>query len=130
RSMIRPPALEPWPELPLDAWKDTYATLHMWSQIIGKIRMKQCAPINHWWHVTLYLTSRGLTTGPMPYGDRCFQINFDFLSHELIISTGEGRRSAFTLCPCSVAQFYNEVMSALQSLDLPVQITTLPQEVP
>jgi hypothetical protein len=128
--MSCPPVLESWPELPLNAWQDTYATLHMWTQIIGKIRMTQCPPINHWWHVTQYLTSRGLTTGPMPYGDRSFQIDFEFLSHELIISSSEGRRSAFALGPCSVAEFYYQVMATLQSLQLPVQITTMPQEVP
>src|SRR5438067_353257 len=114
---VRPMA-ETWPELPLAAWKDTYETLHMWTQIVGKIRMHQCAPINHWWHVTLFVTSRGLTTGPMPYGTRTFQIDFDFLAHELVLCTGEGARSAFALQPCTVAEFYQKVVAALRSLDI------------
>src|ERR1044071_2370355 len=93
---------EAWPSLPLEAWEDTYKTLHLWTQVVGKIRLSQCAPINHWWHVTLSLTSRGLTTGPMPYGtphrtQPTFQIDFDLLAHELLIATSQGERHALPL---------------------------------
>jgi hypothetical protein len=121
---------EQWPELPLAAWKDTYATLHMWTQIVGKIRMAHCAPINHWWHVTLSVTSRGLTTGPMPYRSGTFQIDFDFLAHELQIATSWGERSAFALEPCTVAAFYHRVMDTLRSMSISEAISTMPQEVP
>ncbi len=123
------PIAEIWPELPLDAWKDTYETLHMWTQIVGKIRMRHCAPVNHWWHVTLTVTSQGLTTGPMPDGTRTFQIDFDFLAHQLHISTGEGSRSTFSLAPCPVAEFYDKTMSTLRALGISEEISTMPQEV-
>ncbi|HZO91362.1 MAG TPA: DUF5996 family protein [Chthonomonadaceae bacterium] len=119
-----------WPSLPLAAWQDTYSTLHMWTQIVGKVRMRQCPFLNHWWHVTLYVTSRGLTTGPMPYGPLTFQIDFDFLSHKLVISTSQGWRHTIALAPRTVAAFYKEVMAALRSLDIDVTIWTMPQEVP
>jgi len=118
-----------WPELPLSAWKDTYETLHMWTQIVGKIRMERCAPINHWWHVTLYVASRGLTTGPIPHGSLTFQVDFDFISHELIVSTSDGQRSAFALEPMPVAEFYRKTMSALKGLGVSAAILTMPQEV-
>jgi len=118
-----------WPELPLSARKDTYETLHMWTQIVGKIRMERCAPINHWWHVTLYVASRGLTTGPIPHGSLTFQVDFDFISHELIVSTSDGQRSAFALEPMPVAEFYRKTMSALKGLGVSAAILTMPQEV-
>ena len=120
---------ERWPALPYDAWKDTYETLHMWTQIVGKIRMERCAPINHWWHVTLYVASRGLTTGPIPHGSLTFQVDFDFISHELIVSTSDGQRSAFALEPMPVAEFYRKTMSALKGLGVSAAILTMPQEV-
>ena len=79
-----------WPELPYEAWKDTYATLHMWTQIVGKIRLVQTPWLNHSWHVVLYVTPRGLTTSPIPYGERSFELDFDFLDHVLLVSTDDG----------------------------------------
>ena len=99
-------ALEVWPALPLKDWKGTYATLHMWTQIVGKIRLAQTAPLNHWWNVTLYVTSRGLTTSAMPYGDRLFEIDFDFIDHNLLIKTSDGSSKILRLQPHSVAEFY------------------------
>jgi hypothetical protein len=121
---------ETWPSLPLDAWKETYATLHMWSQVVGKIRMTQMPWINHSWHVTLYVTARGLTTSPIPYGTKLFQIDFDFIDHRLVIQTHEGPRRTVELRPRSVADFYLEVMGTLKQLGLEVHIHTLPNEVP
>ena len=118
-----------WPSLPLDAWRDTYATLHMWTQIIGKVRLALAPMINHWWQVTLYVTSRGLTTSPMPYGTRTFQIEFDFLDHHLRVETSDGDRRSFTLAPRSVAEFYSETMAALKSLGIAVSIWSTPVEV-
>src|SRR6266849_363894 len=83
-------AIEPWPALPLEAWQDTYATLHMWTQIVGKIRKTQTPLINHWWNVTLYVTPRGLTTSPVPYGNRTFDLAFDFIDHKLDVRTSDG----------------------------------------
>jgi hypothetical protein len=122
--------LDTWPSLALDEWKDTYATLHMWTQIVGKIRLEQSPLVNHWWNVTLYVTSHGLTTTPLPYGGRCFEIEFDFINHQLIISTSEGDVRALPLIPQSVAAFYREVMAALNALGFDVKINTMPQEVP
>src|ERR1035437_5413212 len=97
---------ETWPSLPLEAWKDTYATLHLWLQVVGKIRMTQMPWINHSWHVTLYVTARGLTTSPIPYGTTLFQMDFDFIDHRLLIQTHEGARRELALRPRSVAEFY------------------------
>jgi hypothetical protein len=121
---------ETWPSLPLDAWKDTYATLHMWSQVVGKIRMTQMPWINHSWHVTLYVTARGLTTSPIPCGTKVFQIDFDFIDHQLLIQTYEGARRTVELRPRSVADFYQDVIGTLKQLGLEVHIHTLPNEVP
>jgi len=118
-----------WPPLPLDAWKDTYATLHMWTQIVGKIRMSRCAWVNHSWGVTLYVTSRGLTTGPVPHGDRTFQIDFDFVAHVLDVHASDGRGSQIKLQPQSVARFYAALMAEMEKLDLPVRIVRKPNEV-
>jgi hypothetical protein len=118
-----------WPPLPLDAWKDTYATLHMWTQIVGKIRMSRCAWVNHSWAVTLYVTSRGLTTGAVPYGDRSFQIDFDFMAHVLDVHASDGRSSHLKLKPQSVAQFYASLMAEMEKLDLPVRVVRKPNEV-
>jgi len=120
---------EVWPSLPLDAWRDTYATLHLWTQIIGKVRLALAPMINHWWQVTLYVTSRGLTTSPMPYGTRTFQIEFDFLDHQLRIETSDGDRRSLTLAPRSVAEFYRETMASLKSLGIAVSIWSTPVEV-
>ncbi|HEY4002334.1 MAG TPA: DUF5996 family protein [Candidatus Xenobia bacterium] len=121
---------ERWPELPLEAWQDTYGTLHRWTQIVGKVRLAQSPWVNHSWHVPLYVTSRGLTTSPIPYGDRTFQIDFDFFLHELVINTGEGQTRRFGLRPMSVAEFYRAIMAALTDLGLAVHITPRPCELP
>ena len=121
--------LESWPSLPLEEWRDTYATLHMWTQIIGKIRLVQSPLVNHWWNVTLYVTARGLTTSPVPYGVRYFEIEFDFIDHQLIIRACEGDTRTVELSPRSVAEFYVAVMDALRSLGFEISINTMPQEV-
>ena len=103
-----PSKTETWPELPYAAWKDTCATLQLWTQIVGKIRLVQTPWLNHSWHVVLYVTPRGLTTSAIPYGDRSFQLDFDFLDHVLRISTSDGGKQAVGLYPRSVADFYAE----------------------
>lgn len=120
---------ERWPPLPLQEWQDTYRTLHMWTQIAGKIRMALSPPMNHWWHVTLYVNSRGLTTGPVPYPPGLFDIQFDFQKHELNISTSEGAGASRPLRAESVASFYGGVFEALKSLGIAVAIDLKPQEV-
>src|SRR6188474_2768586 len=119
-----------WPELPLEAWTDTLATLHMWTQIVGKVRLTQSPWVNHSWHVTMYVTSRGLTTSPIPHGTRTFEMEFDFIAHQLTIRTGEGRSHDIPLEPQSVATFYARLMAALDALDLHVKIHARPNEVP
>ena len=114
-----------WPSLPLEAWQDTYTTLHLWTQIIGKIRLVQTPWINHSWHIPLYLTARGLTTSTMPYGNRIVQIDFDFVAHQLIIATSDGQTQTLPLEPRSVAEFYAAVMAALAFLDISIDINTL-----
>jgi hypothetical protein len=126
-TLTAPP--ETFPALPFEAWKDTYATLHMWTQIIGKIRLTLTPWTNHSWHVTLYVTSRGLTTSPIPHGNNIFEIRFDFIDHELRIMKNDGGIRALKLRPQSVAKFYEEVMKALTELDLPVKIDLLPNEI-
>jgi len=118
-----------WPELPLASWQDTYATLHMWTQIVGKVRLALSPLVNHWWQVTLYLTPRGLTTSPIPYGTRTFAIDFDFLDHVLRIATSDGRVSERPLRAEPVADFYAATMAALRSLDLDVPIWPTPVEI-
>jgi hypothetical protein len=119
-----------WPELPLAEWKDTYETLHMWTQIVGKIRLALTHLENHWWNSTLYVTSRGLTTSPMSYHGRLLQMSFDFIAYLLVIETAEGYTKTVALKPRSVAEFYHETMSSLTSLEMPVTIWTMPVEVP
>jgi Family of unknown function (DUF5996) len=118
-----------WPSLPLAAWQDTYATLHRWTQIVGKIRLALAPNLNHWWQSTLYVTSRGLTTSVIPYGTRTFQISFDFLDHQLQIETSDGMIKRIPLTPRSVADFYQTVMTALSEIGIEVQIWTMPQEI-
>src|ERR1700731_4619126 len=118
-----------WPALPFEAWKDTYATLHMWTQVVGKIRLSLTPWTNHSWHVTLYLTARGLTTSPIPHPAGIFEIRFDFIDHELRILKSDGAARTIELQPQSVAKFYQAVMKALNELDLPVTINTTPNEV-
>jgi uncharacterized protein DUF5996 len=121
---------EPWPALPLAEWKDTYATLHMWTQIVGKIRLALSTPINHFWGSALYVTARGLTTSPMPYAKGVFEIEFDFIAHTLEITTSNGETRSFRLIPQTVADFYAELMAALHSLGIDVKVWTMPVEVP
>ena len=121
---------DPWPALPLDAWQDTYATLHMWTQIVGKVRKTLTPYINHWWNVTLYVSARGLTTSPIPYGQKVFEIEFDFLDHQLLVDTSDGARRRIPLAPRSVADFYQEVMASLHYLGIDVQIHASPDEIP
>lgn len=127
---VYPGNIDPWPSLPLNEWKDTAATLHMWTQIIGKIRLSQTPWINHSWHVTLYVTSRGLTTSPIPYGLKTFQVDFDFIDHKLVIETSDGNVRLLDLRPRTVADFYSQVMSSLKSLGIDVAIHTTPNEIP
>ncbi|MDQ2898343.1 MAG: DUF5996 family protein [Acidobacteriota bacterium] len=129
QNKVSTSTVEPWPELPLDAWKDTYATLHMWTQIVGKIRMALTPLVNHWWNVTLYVTSRGLTTSAIHYGTRVFDIEFDFFDRQLVIRTGDGAVRSVQLKPRSVADFYREVMRELDSLGIDVKIHATPDEV-
>jgi hypothetical protein len=119
-----------WPSLSLESWSETYATLHLWTQIVGKIRLEKTPWINHSWHVTLYVTARGLTTSPIPHGARTFQIEFDFVSHQLIVQVSDGRAGAFPLEPQSVAAFYRRLMEEMRKLDLPVDIYKQPNEIP
>ena len=129
-AMSQRTTTEAWPSLPLDAWKETYATLHLWTQIVGKIRLVQNAWVNHSWHVTLYVTSRGLTTGPVPYGNRAFNIDFDFVDHVLSVQSTDGRSGLVPLRPQSVAKFYASLMQEMAKLDLHVDIHRLPNEIP
>ena len=118
-----------WPELPLPNWSETCATLHLWTQIVGKIRLKLTPLINHWWNVTFYVTARGLTTSPIPYGTRAFEVTFDFQEHRLLIEGSDGRTESFALAPMSVADFYHEFMNRLRQLDIAVHIWTMPAEI-
>ncbi len=118
-----------WPELPLEAWKDTYATLHMWTQVVGKVRLALTPRINHWWGVPLYVNAVGLTTSPIPYKTRVVEIQFNFLEHELVISTCTGEQKILPLRPQSVASFYAEFMAALRSLAIEVSIWPMPVEI-
>ena len=119
-----------WPALPLDEWRDTYATLHRWTQIVGKIRLVQTPWVNHSWHVTSYVTARGLTTSPIPYATRTFQIDFDFIDHRLVVETGEGAIRTIALRPMAVADFYAELLAALHELGIDVKIHPIPNELP
>jgi hypothetical protein len=119
-----------WPVLVLEEWQDTLATLHMWTQIVGKIRMKQAPLVNHWWNVTLYVSARGLTTSPMPYQDRIFEIEFDFIEHQLRVSCSDGAAKILPLRPQTVADFYQEVFAALHSLGIDIKIWPMPVEIP
>jgi hypothetical protein len=121
---------EIWPSLSLESWSGTLATLHMWIQIVGKIRLAQSPWVNHSWHTTLYVTSKGLTTSPIPHRARTFQIDFDFLTHELVVQASDGRVSTLPLEPQSVAAFYRRLTEELGRLNLNVKIDMKPNEVP
>src|ERR1041384_8811677 len=119
-----------WPELILEDWEDTLAAVPLWTQIVGKIRMDETPRVNHWWNVPLYVSARGMTTSPMPYGDRIFEIEFDFIDHKLRIECSDGALTTLDLRPQTVADFCGELMSALRDLGINVKIWTMPVEVP
>jgi hypothetical protein len=121
---------EAWPSLPLQAWGETYATLHLWMQIVGKVRLTQSPWVNHSWHVTLYPTATGLTTSSIPYQTRAFQIDFDFLNHQLTVRSSDGRSAGLVLEPQSTATFYRRLMEEMGTLDLHVRIHGRPNEIP
>lgn len=118
-----------WPELPFEEWKETCETLHLWLQMAGKVRMALTPPINHYWHVSLYLTSRGLTTSPIPHGAGSFEIHFDLVEHRFELSTSSGRSTAFDLVPMTVADFYRRFLSVLAESSIDVKIRPVPSEV-
>jgi hypothetical protein len=119
-----------WPELPTAGWRETYETLHLWTQIVGKIRLARAPWLNHSWQVALYVTARGLTTSPIPDGNRTFQIDFDFIEHALRISTSQGPRREFTLAGNSVASFYRKVMAGLSEFGIHIAVDEMPNELP
>jgi hypothetical protein len=119
-----------WPELTLAAWKDTYATLHMWTQIVGKVRLALSPRVNHWWHVPLYVTARGLSTTAIPFASRLFEVEFDFLAHQVAIRTSGGQTKTVRLYARSVADFYQEFMKTLASAGIELKIWTMPVEIP
>jgi hypothetical protein len=122
---------EAWPSLPLfSAWADTCETLHMWTQIVGKVRLALSPHVNHWWEVPLYVSARGLTTSPVPFGNIIFEVEFDFIDHQLRVVTNRGANKSMRLYPCTVADFYKEFMDLLRSLDINVKIWPVPSEVP
>jgi hypothetical protein len=121
---------ECWPALPLDSWRDTYATLHMWTQIVGKIRMRLTPLVNHWWNVPLYVTPRGLTTSCIPFEDRSFELRFDFIRHRLVLETSDDLVKTLPLEPRSVADFYRECFAMLESAGIKVKIWPMPVEIP
>jgi hypothetical protein len=118
-----------WPEIPFAAWADTAETLHLWTQIVGKVRMVQTPWLNHSWHVTLYVTPRGLSTGTIPHGSRTFALALDFFDHELRLETSDGKQAAVQLEPQSTADFYRKVMELLEGAGCPVRINTMPNEI-
>jgi hypothetical protein len=124
------PTTSAWPSLPLEPWRETYETLQLWTQIVGKIRLVQSPWLNHSWHVTLYPTATGLTTSFIPYDSRAFQIDLDFVDHRLVVRSSDGRKGGLALEPQSVATFYRRFMAEMRTLDLPVRIHRTPNEIP
>jgi hypothetical protein len=124
-----PPDKSHWPDLPYMAWRETCATLQLWTQIVGKIRLARTPWLNHSWHVTLYVTSRGLTTSPIPHGTGTFEIEFDFQRHALVIHRSDGPQRRIELRPRAVADFYGDVLTALEELGVPVSIDERPAEI-
>ena len=118
-----------WPPLPLSEWADTCDTLHLWTQVVGKVRLALTPLVNHWWNVTLLVTSRGLTTSPIPDGTRTFEIQFDFIDHQLRIQTSDGASERLALRPMSVADFHKDLMACLTRLGIHVHIWTMPSEI-
>lgn len=119
---------EVWPSLPLDEWRETYETLHLWTQMVGKTRLALAPRQNHWWHVPLYLTTRGLTTSPMPCGTRTLQVDFDFLAHRLLLATSDPAREEIALRPLAVADFYREYTACLEALGVTPRLWPVPVE--
>ena len=119
-----------WPSLPYTEWQATCETIHMYAQVAGKIRLCLAPPEPQWGHVALYVTARGLTTSPIPYDGRTFEIIFDFIGHSVVIAVSDGQTRSIALVPRSVAAFYQEVVDALRSLGIEVTFSTTPQEVP
>src|SRR5437867_2190099 len=119
-----------WPALPFDVWKDTYATLHMWSQVVGKVALALAPPLNHSWGAALQITARGLSTRSLPHGRRSFTIEFDFIDHALVIRASDGATRVLPLAPQAVADFYRDVMKTLRDMALPVSIWPVAVEVP
>ena len=118
-----------WPALAFADWADTCNTLHLWTQVVGKVKLALAPLSNHWWGIVLFVTARGLTTGAMPYRDRALQIDFDFCAHELVLRTGDPHEQRITLEPMTTADFYAAVMAALRALDIDVRIWTMPSEI-
>jgi hypothetical protein len=121
-------SVEAWPRLNLAEWSATYETLHRWTQIVGKTRLKHAPMLNHFWHVTLYLSARGLTTSPIPDGDRSFEIEFDFIDHQLVVRVSDGETRSIPLAPQSVADFYNRYIEMLRSVGIEARIWPVPSE--
>jgi hypothetical protein len=117
------------PELPIAEWEDTRATLHMWTQIVGKVRLELAPQVNHWWEVPFYLTSRGFTTSPIPYQGMTFDVDFDFIDHTLLIRTSEGATRSFALGPQSVAEFYRKFFETLHEIKIDVKVWPVPVEI-
>ena len=118
-----------WPALAYADWQDTCGTLHLWTQVVGKVKLALSPLSNHWWGIVLFVTARGLTTGAMPYRDRVLQIDFDFCAHELILRTSDAREQRIALAPMTTADFYAAAMAALRALDIDVRIWTMPVEI-
>src|ERR1051326_3277136 len=119
-----------WPELTYATWSDTAATLHLWTQIIGKVRLALTPWVNHSWQVPLYVTARGLGTSPVPLGKEIFEIEFDFIGHRLVARTSQGGEGSFTLEPLTVAEFYEKAMRLLNGLGIAVAVSDMPSEIP
>jgi len=130
RSSPGSAASEEWPELRYDSWKDTYATLHMWTQVVGKVALALSPPLNHSWGIAFQITSRGLMTRTLPYGARTLTIEFDFLAHQLVVRVSDGTVRTLALAPQTVADFYHAVMAVLREIGMPVKIWPMPVEVP
>src|SRR5215212_9243732 len=128
-SLAADSASETWPRLDFADWSDTCATLHLWTQVIGKIRLKLAPMVNHWWQATFYVTARGLTTSAIPYRNLYVQIDFDFVDHQLVMRVSDGSEERFALAPMAVADFYAEVMRRLRALDIDIHIWTMPSEI-
>jgi len=123
-------APECWPALPLASWQDTCATLHLWTQIVGKVRLALTPPINHWWHVPLYVNARGLTTSAIPWRGSAFDLQFDFIEHALVLHLASGEIKSIPLAPRPVADFYRELMEMLRASGIGVKIWKMPVEIP